>query len=167
MLYVKFGKNRPHGFRGDVVWKWWTDDGRWRTDGRRMPAYTISSAMSLRLRWANNKNVSAVPDDISERNIYWSKVLPDQPARMMSNFQETKTVQNLKTATIKQVIIHLSKLLNFIFRKSHYVTFFGQQLGSTLPKYAPSIDHCWLFRVLDSQISLSSIGFEWEKVSTC
>ena len=28
-----------------------TDDGR--TDGRRMPAYTISSHMSLRLRWAN------------------------------------------------------------------------------------------------------------------
>ena len=48
MLYVKFGKNRPHSFRGDVVWKCWPTT----TDGRRMPAYTISSPMSLRLRWA-------------------------------------------------------------------------------------------------------------------
>ena len=32
--------------------KMWTDD-----DGRRMPAYTISSPMSRRLRWANNNNI--------------------------------------------------------------------------------------------------------------
>ena len=54
MLYVKFGKNRFNGFRGDVIWKCWrTTDGR-TTDGRRMPAYTISSPMSLRLRWVKN-----------------------------------------------------------------------------------------------------------------
>ena len=47
MLYMKFGKNRLHGFRGDV-WKCWRT-----TDGRQMPAYTISSPMSLLLRWAN------------------------------------------------------------------------------------------------------------------
>ena len=33
----------------EVVWKCWRT-----TDGWRMPAYTISSPMSLRLRWANN-----------------------------------------------------------------------------------------------------------------
>ena len=34
--------------------RWWrTDDGR-TTDGRQMPAYTISSTMSLQLRWAKN-----------------------------------------------------------------------------------------------------------------
>ena len=56
MLYVKYEKNRLHGFRGDVVWKCWqtTDDGR--TDGRRIPSYTISSPMSLRLRWAKKSN---------------------------------------------------------------------------------------------------------------
>ena len=52
MLYVKFVKNRLNGFKGDVVWKcWWTDE--------RMPGYTISSHMTLRLRWANN--------------VYWTK----------------------------------------------------------------------------------------------
>ena len=50
VLYVKFGKNRLHGFREDVVWKCWrTTDGRW------MPAYTISSPMALRLRWAKKR----------------------------------------------------------------------------------------------------------------
>ena len=33
-LYVKFGKNQLHSFRGDVIWKCWTDGGR-------IPAYTI------------------------------------------------------------------------------------------------------------------------------
>ena len=42
MLYVKYEKNWPHGFRGE--------DGQWTTDGRRIPSYTISSPMSLRLR---------------------------------------------------------------------------------------------------------------------
>ena len=57
MLCVKYGKNRLHGFRGDVVWKCWrrTDDDEWTTNGRRMPAYTVSSPMSLRLWWANKK----------------------------------------------------------------------------------------------------------------
>ena len=35
-----------------------TDDGR--TDGRRMPAYTISSPMSLRLRWVNQGRIRNV-----------------------------------------------------------------------------------------------------------
>ena len=39
---------------GEVVWKCWRTDGR-QTDGRRMSTYTISSHMSLRLRWANNQ----------------------------------------------------------------------------------------------------------------
>ena len=33
-----------------------TDDGRQTTDGHRSDWYTISSPMSLRLRWAKNKN---------------------------------------------------------------------------------------------------------------
>ena len=37
------------GFRGDVVWRSWQT-----TDGQRMPTYTISSPMSLWLRWAKN-----------------------------------------------------------------------------------------------------------------
>ena len=34
MLYVKSGKNRLHGFRGDVVWKCWrtTDEDERMTD---------------------------------------------------------------------------------------------------------------------------------------
>ena len=46
MLYVKFAKNRLHGFRGDVIWECWPR----RTDGKRMPAYTIISHTSLPLR---------------------------------------------------------------------------------------------------------------------
>ena len=63
MLYVKFGKNRLHGFRRDVVWKCWRT-----TDGRRMPAYTISSPMSLRLRWA--KNLFEPPHDKTNKMVY-------------------------------------------------------------------------------------------------
>ena len=51
MLYVKYGKDQFHGFRGDVFWKcWWTTT----MDGRQMPAYTISSHMSRRRRLAKN-----------------------------------------------------------------------------------------------------------------
>ena len=51
MLYVKYGENRLQGFRGNVVWKcWW----RTMTTDRRMPTYTVSSPMSLWLRWAKN-----------------------------------------------------------------------------------------------------------------
>ena len=37
------------------------------------------------------------------------------------------------------MIIHLSKLLKCIFRKSHYVTFLARDWKGTLPNYAPSI----------------------------
>ena len=47
-----------HCFSGDVVWKcWWTDG--WRT-----PAYTVSSPMSLRLRWAKNQTVTPEKLDV-------------------------------------------------------------------------------------------------------
>ena len=39
MLYVKYGKNQLHGFRGDIVWKCWrtpTDDDD--NDGRMTDA---------------------------------------------------------------------------------------------------------------------------------
>ena len=42
--------------------------------------------------------------------LYWSKVLTDQPGRHRF-FWKHKIVNNLKRATIKQVIIHLLKLL--------------------------------------------------------
>ena len=53
MLYVKYGKTQLHGFRGDVILGN-VDDDRW-TDRQRMPAYTVSSTMSLQLRWAKNE----------------------------------------------------------------------------------------------------------------
>ena len=69
---------------------------------------------------------------------------------------------------MKQVIIHLSKLLKFVFRKSHYVTF----LLKTLNIYPTEIRAFnfttvnypvyWTFK-----ITLSSIGFEWGKVLIC
>ena len=59
-------------------------------------------------------------------NIYWSKVLTNQPGRCQF-FRKYEIVKNLRRATIKQDIIHLSKLLKFIFRKSHYVTFCSKQ----------------------------------------
>ena len=42
MLYVEYGKNQLHSFRGEVVWKYWR-----RTERHWMPAYTISSPMEL------------------------------------------------------------------------------------------------------------------------
>ena len=59
MLYMKFGKNPLHCFSGHVVWKcWWTDG--WRT-----PAYTVSSPMSLRLRWLRwAKNQRVTPEKL-------------------------------------------------------------------------------------------------------
>ena len=65
---------------------------------------------------------------LSRSYIYWSKVLTGQPERCQF-FRKYKIVKNLKTATIKQVIIHLSKLSKFIFRKSHYVTFLLKTLN--------------------------------------
>ena len=57
-LHMKFEFNWPSGFRGEDVWKCWrTPDGR--TDGRRSHWYTISSAMSLGLKWAK-KSVTRV-----------------------------------------------------------------------------------------------------------
>ena len=65
-LHMKYKFNWPSSFRGEDVWKCWrtTDDGR-RTDGRtdagrRSHCYTISSPMSLRLRWAKNLSSAAV-----------------------------------------------------------------------------------------------------------
>ena len=46
MLYVKYGKNRLHGFRGDVVWKSWqtTDD-----DGRTTDIYLYFGSGELNI----------------------------------------------------------------------------------------------------------------------
>ena len=74
---------------------------------------------------------------INRLHVHWSKVLNNQLGWCF--FRKHKIVKNLKRATIKQVIIHLSKSRKFIFRKSLYVTFFGQKMERTLPEYAPSI----------------------------
>ena len=57
--------------------------------------------------------------------IYWSKVLTDQQG-LCRFFRKHKTVKNLKTATIKQLIIHLSNFLKCVYRKIHYVIFLSK-----------------------------------------
>ena len=57
-------------------------------------------------------------------NIYWPKVLTDQSG-WTRFFRRLEILRKLKRTNLKQVIIHLSKLLKFIFEKSHYVTFFA------------------------------------------
>ena len=56
-LRMKYEFNWPSSFRGEDVWKCWqtTDDRRWTDDGRRSHWYTISSPMSLQLRWAKKR----------------------------------------------------------------------------------------------------------------
>ena len=48
-------------------------DGR-RTDGRRMPVYTISSPVSLRLRWAKNVYPYKSSFTIGTKNVLRTKV---------------------------------------------------------------------------------------------
>ena len=47
-LHMKFEFNWPSGFRGEDVW-----NCEWTDDGCQSDWYTISSTMSLRLRWTN------------------------------------------------------------------------------------------------------------------
>ena len=67
------------------------------------------------------------------KKLYWSKVLIDQQG-LCQFFRKHKIVTKLETATIKQVIIHLSNLLKCFFKKRQYVFIFGQKIESTLPK---------------------------------
>ena len=106
------------------------------------------------------KNVRYIPD------IYWSKVLTDQPGRCQF-FRKYKIVKNLKRATIKQVIIQLSKLLKFIFRKSHYVTFLHKTLNVPYRNTRLQFYHCYLSSVLDIQNHTFFHRFEWKKVLIC
>ena len=90
--------------------------------------------------------------------VYWPKVLTDQ-SEWSRFFRKLEILRTLKRTNLKQVIIHLSKLLKFIFRKSHYVMF-GQRLEGTLPKYALSILSAIDYPVYWTSITiLSSIGF--------
>ena len=96
------------------------------------------------------------------RHIYWSKFLTDQPG-LCRFFRKHKILKHPKIATIKQVIIHLSKLLKSIFRKSQYITFLVKKwkvpYQNTRFKLT-TVDYSvyWKFKII-----LSSIGFEWEK----
>lgn len=64
-------------------------------------------------------------------------------ARIMSFFSgNNKIVNNLKIATIKHVIIHLSKFLKFIFRKSHCVTFLVKKYKVSYQNMPLQFDYC-------------------------
>ena len=99
--------------------------------------------------------------------IYWSKVLTDQPG-LCRFFRKHKIVKkkkkkNLKTERVKQVIIHLSKLLKFIFRKSHNVNFWSEngKYPTKIRAFNFTTDDYpvyWTFK-----FTLYSIGFEWKK----
>ena len=77
-LHMKFEFNWPSGFRGEDVWKCW------RTYGCRSDWYTISSPMSLRLRWA--KNIQLTESINSTKQIVhagcqYSKICLKQPLK--------------------------------------------------------------------------------------
>ena len=59
---------------------------------------------------------------MEKNKLYWPKVLTVQSG-WSRFFRKHELWRKLKRTNYKQVIIHLSKLLKFIFRKSHYVTF--------------------------------------------
>ena len=65
--------------------------------------------------------VMKVTSDI-DIDIYWPKVLTDLSG-WSRFFRKLEILRKLKRTILKQVIIHLSKLVKFIFRKSHDVTF--------------------------------------------
>ena len=83
-------------------------------------------------------------------DIYWSKVLTDQQG-LCRVFRKHKIANNLKTATIKQVIIHLSNLLKYFFQKTSLCNFFGQKWKVPYPNTRLQFHNCWLSRVLDIQ----------------
>ena len=98
--------------------------------------------------------------------IHWSKVLTEEG--LCRFFRKHKIVKNLKTATIKQVIIHLSNLLKCFFQKKSLCNFFGQKNGK-YPTHICALNFTtvdypiyWTFK-----ITLSSIGFEWKKALIC
>ena len=91
MLYVKYGMNRLQ--RRSRL--------KMLTDGRRMPAYPISSPMSIRLRWAKNQRSpcgmcmipTVSPDTISPvRSVL---ILYDLRAAMKGNRVVMKPLQQL------------------------------------------------------------------------
>ena len=69
-LHMKFEFNWPSGFREEDVWKCWRTDGR-RMDGRRSDWYTISSPMSLRLRWAKKQTLKILMRRLIRSSLIW------------------------------------------------------------------------------------------------
>ena len=55
---------------------------------------------------------------------------------------------------------YFSKLLKFIFRKSHYITFLANSWKVPYQNIRLQFDHCWLSRVLDIQ-NLSFFHWFW------
>ena len=86
MLYVKFGENRLHGFREDVVRKCWrTDEGQW------MPAYTLSSPMSLQLSWAKKVKRNMNCDYLTTHNLVYKLYTFDWLSLINSHLQICRT----------------------------------------------------------------------------
>ena len=119
-----------------------------------VPVTKISSLMLASVAVQSSLTWSETPEDTfshDEAHIFTVSDLLVQSSnrspRMMSNFRKHKITKDLKRATVEQLIIYLSKLQKFIFRKK-YVHFFGRKKESILPKYAPTI---WLSRALDIQ----------------
>ena len=94
--------------------------------------------------------------------VYWSKVLTDQQG-LCRYFWKHKIVKNLKTATTKQVIIHLSNLLKCFFQKKSLCNFFGQKWKVPYPNTRLQFHNCWLSRVLDIQDHTFFYWFWMEK----
>ena len=92
----------------------------------------------LRLPYCNSN--ASVPDTtLVYEHVYWSKVLTDR------FFRKHNIVKNLKTETIKQVIIHLSNLLKcffFFFQKKSLCFFLVKKWKASYPNTRLLIISC-------------------------
>ena len=118
-LHIKFEFNWPSGFREDV-WKCWQT-----TDGRRSHWYTISSPMSLRLRWAKKSaDNKSIKNYLASKELRW-KSLPNFRALAILNLMPfikkllQQNYQNYKfraiLSTIQYIILYVNKTLSYLF----------------------------------------------------
>ena len=121
MLYTTFGKNPLHCFSGDVVWRCWWMDG-WRT-----PAYTVSSPMSLRLRWAKNQTVTPEKLDViilkfEQLQFYPTVMCPNDAGGMANSVVPDQTHPCLHYSVWKLGIITVFQSL-CSFKMAYYLYF--------------------------------------------
>ena len=86
-LNMKYEFNWPRSNRGEDVWKCWRT-----TDGLRSHWFTISSPMSLRLRWAKNCLNRSLEIPTSCPNRTWEKVPVQTLYKYMYNHPDIPTV---------------------------------------------------------------------------